>query len=111
MSRFPSVNLIVNEENVGFPRRTTKQFGPAKAAMLLLNPDTVVREDTLSSCLAWMDPIPRWADWVFRCTMARDGSCRNPSVAPTPWAAFCRMAGFHGSPQIPAIQCVLRRAC
>ena len=58
-SRFPSVNLIANEENVGFSKANNQAIRACQGRhVLLLNPDTVVREDTLSSCLAWMDSHP-----------------------------------------------------
>ena len=96
-SRFPSVNLIANEENVGFSKANNQAIRACQGRhVLLLNPDTVVREDTLSSCLAWMDSHPEVGGLGVP---MHDGTGRflpeSKRGVPTPWAAFCRMAGFH----------------
>lgn len=45
--KFPSVNLLVNEENVGFSKANNQGIQLAKGEfVLLLNPDTVVQEAT-----------------------------------------------------------------
>ena len=96
-SRFPSVNLIANDENVGFSKANNQAIRACQGRhVLLLNPDTVVREDTLSSCLAWMDSHPEVGGLGVP---MHDGTGRflpeSKRGVPTPWAAFCRMAGFH----------------
>ncbi len=58
--QFPWVRLIANSENVGFARANNQ--GIAKATgefVLLLNPDTVVQEDTLTACLEFMEHQPK----------------------------------------------------
>lgn len=52
--RFPKVNLIQNEENIGFSK--ANNIGVAKAQgeyVLILNPDTVVANDTFSKALEY----------------------------------------------------------
>ena len=58
-SKFPEVELIKNKQNVGFSvannqaiKRSTGDF------VLLLNPDTVVQEDTFELCLEFMESTP-----------------------------------------------------
>ncbi|XWN36357.1 MAG: glycosyltransferase [Balneola sp.] len=47
-SRFPEVNYIYNEENVGFGKANNQAIKKAKGEYtLLINPDTIVSEDTL----------------------------------------------------------------
>lgn len=47
-SRFPKVNYIYNEENVGFGKANNQAIKKAKGEYtLLINPDTIVSEDTL----------------------------------------------------------------
>jgi GT2 family glycosyltransferase len=53
---FPWVRVIVNKDNVGFSRANNMAIRESKADyVLLLNPDTIVGEEVLSSCVAFMD--------------------------------------------------------
>lgn len=53
---FPSVKLIVNQENVGFSKANNQAIRESTAEyVLLLNPDTVLQEDTLKKCIDFMD--------------------------------------------------------
>jgi GT2 family glycosyltransferase len=55
-SRFPNIKLIVNQQNVGFAKANNQALAVAQGEyVLLLNPDTVLEETTLSQCLAFMD--------------------------------------------------------
>lgn len=53
---FPEVQLIENKENVGFSRANNQAIRVAKGRyVLLLNPDTIVAEDTFRKCISFMD--------------------------------------------------------
>ena len=53
--KFPWVKLIENSENVGFSRANNQALKMASGEFcLLLNPDTVVEEDTFTKCIAFM---------------------------------------------------------
>ena len=55
-SQFPSALCIDNQANVGFSKANNQGIKIAKGEyVLLLNPDTVVEEDTFKKCLAYMD--------------------------------------------------------
>jgi GT2 family glycosyltransferase len=55
-SRFPSVHLIANKDNVGFSKANNQAIVQSKGEyILLLNPDTVVEEDTFRKCVSFMD--------------------------------------------------------
>ena len=57
--RFPKVKLIVNLSNVGFSKANNQALSIAKGEfILILNPDTVVAEDTLEKCIAFMESTP-----------------------------------------------------
>jgi GT2 family glycosyltransferase len=57
--RFPEVNLIANTKNVGFSTANNQAIRLSKGEfVLLLNPDTVVREDTFQVCLNFMATHP-----------------------------------------------------
>ena len=54
--KFPEVILVENKENTGFAVANNQAIRMAKGEyVLLLNPDTVVREDTFVKCVAFMD--------------------------------------------------------
>lgn len=55
-NKFPEVNYIVNEINVGFSKANNQGFAVAKGEYILfLNPDTVLREDTLFKILSMIE--------------------------------------------------------
>ncbi len=57
--KFPQVKIIANKENVGFSRANNQAIRQSTGEyVLLLNPDTVVEEDTFEKCLAFMDQTP-----------------------------------------------------
>ncbi|MDK2908502.1 MAG: hypothetical protein PWR20_69 [Bacteroidales bacterium] len=57
--KFPEVKVIANAENVGFARANNQAIRQAKGEyVLLLNPDTVVEEDTFTKTIAFMDEHP-----------------------------------------------------
>jgi len=57
--KFPEVILIENKDNVGFSKANNQAMRVAKGRyLLLLNPDTVVEEDTFSKTIKFMDDTP-----------------------------------------------------
>ncbi len=58
-SKFPSVHLIANKENVGFAKANNQAIKIARGKyFLLLNPDTLVEEDTLIKIYDFMEKNP-----------------------------------------------------
>lgn len=58
-ARFPEVILIENQDNPGFSKANNQALRVARGQyVLLLNPDTVVEEDTFRLCCAFMDEHP-----------------------------------------------------
>jgi O-antigen biosynthesis protein len=54
--KFPGVILIENKDNKGFSRANNQAIRKAKGEyILLLNPDTIVEDDTLVKCVSFMD--------------------------------------------------------
>ncbi len=54
--KFPWVKLIANKENIGFSRANNQAIKQSTGKfVLLLNPDTVVAEDTFEKCVAFME--------------------------------------------------------
>ena len=57
--KFTHVKLIENKKNVGFSSANNQAIRVSEGEyVLLLNPDTVVQEDTFSKCIAFMDEHP-----------------------------------------------------
>ncbi|PJJ59221.1 GT2 family glycosyltransferase [Hymenobacter chitinivorans DSM 11115] len=57
--RFPEVILIENKDNPGFSKANNQAMRVARGEyILLLNPDTVVEEDTFRACCDFMDQHP-----------------------------------------------------
>ena len=55
-TKFPEVKLIANKENSGFSTANNQAIRIAQGEyILLLNPDTVVEEDTFEKCIQFMD--------------------------------------------------------
>lgn len=93
---FPDVHLIINDENVGFARANNQAIRKARGRFLLiLNPDTIVQEDTFRMLLAFMDRHPEAG--AVGCTILNpDGSFALESrrAFPTPLVAFYRIIGL-----------------
>ncbi|MGB1363047.1 MAG: glycosyltransferase [Flavobacteriales bacterium] len=95
--RFPWVKLIANEDNVGFSVANNQAIRKSSGKhVLLLNPDTVVREDTFAKGLEHMEAHPNVGGMGVP---MYDGTGQylpeSKRGLPTPWVAFCRMAGLH----------------
>jgi GT2 family glycosyltransferase len=55
-ARFPEVRLIASEKNLGFSKGNNLAIRQAGGEfVLLLNPDTIIREDTLQQVVSFMD--------------------------------------------------------
>jgi GT2 family glycosyltransferase len=94
--RFPKVHFIANKENMGFARANNLAIRQSQAEyVLLLNPDTVVYENTLRESVAFLDSHPE-AGGVGVRMLTRDGEAAPESrrAIPTPWVAFLKMIGF-----------------
>lgn len=94
---FPQVHLIQNAINVGFAKANNQAAKLANSKyILLLNPDTVVQEDTLLYCFQSMESNP---DCGALGVQLIDGSGRylpeSKRGFPTPWVAFCKAFGLH----------------
>ena len=90
------VHLINNRENLGFSKANNIAIRQAKGEyILLLNPDTVVAEDTLKKAVGFMDQHPEAGGAGVRMHNA-DGTLAPESrrAIPTPFVAARKMLGF-----------------
>ena len=96
--RFPSVQLIASKVNLGFA--TANNLGLKRARgkfLLLINPDTLVQEDTLRVMIQFFQDSPDVG--LAGCKVLNpDGTfqlaCRRSF--PRPWVAFSKMVGLSG---------------
>lgn len=95
-SKFPRVMLIETGENAGFARANNIALKKARGEFLLLiNPDTVVQEDTFRVMLQFFRDVPDAG--IAGCKMLNpDGSLQLPCRRsfPTPWVAFTKIFGL-----------------
>ena len=94
--RFPWVTLIENSENVGFSKANNQAIHISNAEyVLLLNPDTVIQEDTFTKCISFADENPKLGGMGVPMF---DGSGtylpESKRGIPTPWASLCRISGL-----------------
>ena len=94
--RFPDVTIIASEENLGFARANNLAIRNSHGQyVLLLNPDTIVAEETFSDFISFMDSTPD-AGGCGAYMLHTDGSFAPESRRglPTPFVAFCKMSGL-----------------
>lgn len=94
--RFSQVHLIVNKTNVGFAKANNQALVLSKGKyILLINPDTLVQEDTLTKLIDFFS-TNNDAGMIGCKILNPDGSlqlaCRRSF--PTPWNAFTKTFGF-----------------
>jgi O-antigen biosynthesis protein len=94
--KFPSVKLIANEENVGFSRANNQAIRIARGKyVLLLNPDTVLEDDTLTKVVAFMDKHPDAGGLGVKMLDGQGNFLpESKRGLPTPGVAFCKVFGL-----------------
>ena len=94
--RFPKVLLVASKSNLGFAKANNIGLKQARGKyILLINPDTLVQEDTLQVMIRFFEENPDVG--LAGCKiMNPDGTfqlaCRRSF--PAPWAAFTKMTGL-----------------
>jgi GT2 family glycosyltransferase len=95
-TRFPNIKLIENKENSGFPKGNNIGVSHAKGEYIcILNPDTVVAEDTFLKVLDFAEKQTNLG--IVGCKLI-DGTgnflpeCKRG--IPTPWVAFAKIFGL-----------------
>jgi GT2 family glycosyltransferase len=95
--RFPNLKLIENKENSGFPKGNNIGVAEAKGEYIcILNPDTVVAEDTFTKVLAF---AKKQNDLGIVGVKLIDGTGNflpeSKRGIPTPWVAFTKIMGLY----------------
>jgi len=94
--KFPQITLIVNQTNLGFSKANNAALKIAKGKfILLINPDTIVSEDTITKMIEFLNEHPDAG--LAGCKILNpDGSlqlaCRRSF--PGPWTSFCKVTGL-----------------
>ncbi|MFO7445997.1 MAG: glycosyltransferase [Ignavibacteriaceae bacterium] len=94
--KFPEIKLIVNKDNLGFSKANNIGLKEAKGKyILLLNPDTLVREDTFEKMIDFFEQTNEAG--LAGCKILNpDGTlqlaCRRSF--PGPWTSFCKVTGL-----------------
>jgi hypothetical protein len=94
--KYPDVILIENKKNVGFGRANNQALEIARGKyILLLNPDTIVREDTFEKMIGFFEKNPSVG--IAGCKVLNpDGTlqlaCRRGF--PGPWTSFTKVMGL-----------------
>ena len=100
---FPNVKLIENKENLGFPKGNNIGVAQAKGEFIcILNPDTVVAEDTFEKILGFVTSsaveMPSNDIGIIGCKLI-DGTGNflpeSKRGIPTPFVAFTKIFGLY----------------
>ena len=94
--KFLKVKVIANKENVGFSKANNQAIKISNAEyVLLLNPDTIIQEDTLQKCIDKMaEDIAIAGLGVKMVDGAGDFLPESKRGFPSPLAAFAKMSGL-----------------
>ncbi|WP_338840406.1 glycosyltransferase family 2 protein [Flavobacterium ginsenosidimutans] len=95
--KFPDIKLIENKENFGFPKGNNIGVRQAKGKYIcILNPDTVVAEDTFTKILAFAERQNNLG--IIGCKLI-DGTGEflpeSKRGVPTPWVSFTKIFGLY----------------
>ncbi|GAB4495025.1 MAG: hypothetical protein OHK0052_01510 [Anaerolineales bacterium] len=94
-AEFPQIQVIRNDENLGYTRPNNQAMRIAKGDILLLNPDTLVHPGAFDTLLRFLEQHPQ----VGICgpkILNRDGTLQKPCRrgVSRPWAVFSYFSGL-----------------
>ena len=94
--KFPEVILIANKNNTGFSHANNQAILQAQGEyILLLNPDTVVEEDTFEKVIRFMDEHPDAGGLGVKMLDGKGNFLpESKRGLPTPLVAFCKIFGL-----------------
>jgi O-antigen biosynthesis protein len=96
-SRFPQVRVFENDRNLGFAKANNIALAEARGSMIwLLNPDTLVQEDTARVMLRFFEDNPDVG--MAGCKILLPSGELQPSCRrsfPSPWVSFTKLTGLN----------------
>jgi hypothetical protein len=94
--QFPRVKLIINAANFGFAKANNIALKQTRGKFLLLiNPDTIVQEDTIRVMVEFLKNHPEVG--LAGCKILNPDGSMEPACRrsfPTPWVAFSKIFGL-----------------
>ena len=98
-TKFPHIKLIENKDNLGFPKGNNIGVAQAKGEYIcILNPDTVVAEDTFFKILNSQLVTRNSQLGIIGCKLIDGAGNFLPESkrgVPTPWVAFTKIFGLY----------------
>ena len=98
-TKFPNIKLIENKDNLGFPKGNNIGVAQAKGEYIcILNPDTVVAEDTFTKILNSQLVTRNSQLGIIGCKLIDGAGNFLPESkrgVPTPWVAFTKIFGLY----------------
>lgn len=93
---FPEVHFIENPDNPGFARANNQAIRASQGEyILLLNPDTLIGEDSLRSLCRFMDNHPEAGAAGVKMIDAHGAFLPESKRSfPSPWVSFCKLFGL-----------------
>ena len=94
--KFPEITLIANKDNVGFSKANNQAIRISKGEyVLLLNPDTIVEQDTFQKVVNFMDQHPDAGGLGVKMVDGKGNFLpESKRGLPTPSVAFYKIFGF-----------------
>lgn len=94
--KFPDIQLIENKQNIGFSKANNQAIKKCNGEyILLLNPDTVVEEDSFKKCIEFMDRHPNAGALTVKMIDGKGNFLPESKRAmPTPAVSFYKIFGF-----------------
>jgi len=94
--KFPTVKLIENYQNVGFSKANNQAISQSQRKyVLLLNPDTVVQEDTFTKCIAFMNSHCEAGAITVKMIDGKGNYLPESKRGfPSPWVSFFKIFGL-----------------
>ena len=95
-NKHPDIQLVENKDNLGFSKANNQAIKISKGEyVLLLNPDTVVKEDTFEKVVQFMDDHPEAGGLGVRMIDGRGNFLpESKRGLPTPMVAFYKIFGI-----------------
>ncbi|MFI5151225.1 MAG: glycosyltransferase [Bacteroidia bacterium] len=95
-TKFPEIRLMVNKQNTGFSHANNQAIRESSGNyILLLNPDTVVEEDTFEKVLKFMNAHPEAGGLGVQMLDGKGNFLpESKRGLPTPLVAFCKIFGL-----------------
>lgn len=94
---YPQINVIANTKNLGFSVANNQAISKAKGEyILVINPDTVTPEDTLTKAIEFLDKHLDAGSLGVRMLNGKGAFLpESKRGLPTPWVSFCKLSGLY----------------